>query len=75
MPTIRIDDVPPEALAVLRHRAAAAGQSLEEYLRTLLISEAGRATVAEVLDRVRARTTASLSMDDTVALLREDRDR
>jgi plasmid stability protein len=42
MPSIQIKNVPDETHAVLRARAAAAHQSLQEYLRTLLIEEASR---------------------------------
>ena len=76
MPSVQIKDVPPETHAVLRRRAAAAGQSLQEYLRTRLIEEASRPTVDEVLARIRARPSgASLSFADVVEELRADRDR
>lgn len=44
-----INDVPLEAHAVLRRRAVAAHQSLQEYLRARLIEEAGQPTLEEVL--------------------------
>lgn len=55
MPNIQIKDVPAEAHAVLRERASAAHQSLQEYLLTLLVEQASRPTVDEVLDRVEGR--------------------
>jgi hypothetical protein len=73
MPSVQIKDVPPETFAVLRARAAAANQSLQEYLRSRLIAEACHPTVEEVLDRA-ARRRGSLSSNDAQALLREDRD-
>jgi hypothetical protein len=49
MPSVQIKDVPAETHAVLRRRAAAAHQSLQEYLRSRLIEEANHPTVDEVL--------------------------
>jgi plasmid stability protein len=39
MPNIQIKDVPDQTHAVLRQRASAAHQSLQEYLRSKLIAE------------------------------------
>ncbi|MGY1623903.1 FitA-like ribbon-helix-helix domain-containing protein [Geodermatophilus sp. SYSU D00965] len=75
MPSVQIKDVPPEIHAVLRRRAAAAHQSLQEYLRTRLIEEASSATVEEVLERAGGRAGGSASFEASVAVLREDRDR
>ena len=50
MPSVQIKDVPDETHAVLRRRAAAAHQSLQEYLLTRLIEDAARPTLDEVLD-------------------------
>ena len=75
MPNIKIKDVPPETHAVLRARAAAAHQSLQEYLRSKLIAEASQPTLEEVLARAGARTGASLSLADAVSTLRFDRAR
>jgi plasmid stability protein len=75
MPSIQIKNVPEETHAVLRRRAAAAGQSLQEYLRGRLIEEASRPTVNEVLERAGGRTGGSLPFSVAVELLREDRDR
>jgi hypothetical protein len=47
MPSIQVKDVPPETHAVLRRRAAAAHQSLQEYLRARLIAEAASPTIEE----------------------------
>ena len=73
MPSVQIKDVAAETHAVLRRRAAAAGQALQEYLRTRLIEEASRPTLEEVLARIDSRT-GSLSFEETVAALRDDRD-
>jgi len=75
MPSIQIKDVPEETHAVLRHRAAAARQSLQEYLRGRLIEEASRPTLDEVLDRAGGRAGGALSLGDSVAALHDDRDR
>lgn len=75
MPSVQIKDVPPETHAVLRLRAAAAHQSLQEYLRQRLIEEAARPTVQEVLERAGGRAGGSASFSDALAALREDRDR
>jgi plasmid stability protein len=75
MPSMQIKDVPPETHAVLRRRAAEAGQSLQEYLRSWLIQQAATPTVAEVMQRAGGRAGGSLSLDDAVDIIRADRDR
>jgi hypothetical protein len=40
MPTLRIDDVPEDVLAILRKRAETEDVSLPDYIRILLIMEA-----------------------------------
>ena len=75
MPSIQIKDVPEETHAVLRRRAAAAHQSLQEYLRSRLIEDASAPTVDEVLYRAGGRAGGSLSFSAAVRALREDRDR
>ena len=73
MPNIQIKDVPEDTHAVMRQRASAAHQSLQEYLRSKLIAEATQPTVDEVLDRVEGRAGGSLSLADAVSMLRSDR--
>jgi antitoxin FitA len=73
--TIQIKNVSDAAHAVLRQRAAAAGQSLQEYMLTWVERAAARPTVDEVLDRVGHRSGGQLSADDVVRQLREERDR
>ncbi|MGU3435109.1 FitA-like ribbon-helix-helix domain-containing protein [Actinomycetes bacterium M1A6_2h] len=75
MPSVQIKDVPDEVHATLRRRAAAAHQSLQEYLRSRLIAEASRPTVDEILDRAGARSGGRASIQSVNAALREDRDR
>jgi hypothetical protein len=75
MPSVQIKDVPPETHAVLRRRAAAAHQSLQEYLRARLIEEASSPTVDEVLVRAGNQTSGHVPLSLAVAALRDDRDR
>lgn len=73
MPSVQIKDVPEATHAVLRRRAAAAHQSLQEYLRTRLIDEASRPTLDEVLDRAAGRAGGSVPVKAAVKAVREDR--
>jgi plasmid stability protein len=73
MPSIQIKDVPDGIHAVLRRRAAAANQSLQEYLRALLIDQASGPTLEEVLDRAGGRAGGSLPFSAAAAALRRDR--
>jgi hypothetical protein len=75
VPSIQIKDVPDSTHAVLRRRAAIAGQSLQEYLRGRLIDEASRPTLDEILGRAGGRSGGTAPFDATVAALRQDRDR
>lgn len=60
---------------MLRQRAAASRQSLQEYLRGKLIDEASAPTVEELLDRAGGRAGGSLSFSAAVEALHEDRAR
>lgn len=75
MPNIQIKNVPDETHAVLRQRARAAHQSLQEHLRSRLIAEASQPTIDEVLDLASGRTGGSLPLTDAVGALRFDRAR
>lgn len=75
MPSVQIKDVPEQTHAVLRRRAAAAHQSLQEYLRVRLIEEASRPTLDEVLDRAGGRSGGSVPLKDAVKTVRSDRAR
>lgn len=75
MPSVQIKDVPTETHAVLRQRAAAAHQSLQEYLRARLIEEASKPTLDEVLDQAGGRSGGSVPLKASVATLRDDRAR
>lgn len=52
---VQIRDVPDEVHRRLKARAAAQGQSLSEYLRTILGAAAQRPTPAELAERIRLR--------------------
>jgi hypothetical protein len=75
MPSVQIKDVPPETHAVLRQRAAAAHQSLQEYLLARLVEEASRPTLDEVLDRAGGRAGGSVPLAAATRAIRADRDR
>jgi hypothetical protein len=75
MPSVQIKDVPEQTHAILRQRAAAAHQSLQEYLRARLIEEASDPTLDEVLERAGGRSGGSVPLKTAVAALRADRDR
>ncbi len=71
MPSVQIKDVQEHTHAVPRRRAAAAHQSLQEYLRAWPIDEASELTLDEVLDRARG----SVPLKAAAAAVRADRDR
>jgi len=75
VPTVQVKNVPPDVHAVLRRRAAAAGQSLQEYVLARLVEDARQETLDEVLDRVGQRAGGSLPFEFAVETLRDDRDR
>jgi len=71
--TIQIKNVPDEAHAILRQRAASAGQSLQEYMLSWIERATSRPTVDEVLARVGHRSGGHLSADAVVQQLRHER--
>lgn len=73
MTSIQIKGVPDRTHAVLRSRAAAAHQSLQEYLLQLLIAEADQRSLDEVLDAAERRSGSSVTMSDAVAAVQEGR--
>ena len=74
MPSVQIKDVPADVHAVLRQRAAAAGQSLQEYLLGRLVADARRPTLDEVLDRAGGRAGGATSLKDAARVIRSDRE-
>lgn len=69
---VQIRNVPDETRRELKARAAARGVSLNDLLLELLVEEASRPTVAEVLARARART--EMSAESSVGIIRAERD-
>jgi hypothetical protein len=74
MPSVQIKDVPTDVHITLRRRAAAAGQSLQEYLLARLTDEAHSPTLEEVLDRAGGRAGGSVPFTAASATVRDDRD-
>jgi hypothetical protein len=75
VPSIQIKDVPAPVHATLRRRAAAAGQSLQEYLLGRLIEDADTPTLDEVLDRAGSHSGGHFSSEQTVQLIGEEREK
>ncbi len=74
MPTIQVKGVSTTVHATLRRRAAAAGQSLQEYVLGLLDEEANTPTLDEVLDRAGGRAGGRAEFGAAVEAVRADRD-
>ena len=76
MVAVTIRDVPDDVRDQLAARAAHSGQSLQEYLRAILVNVASRPTVDDVLARARARVTATgVRLDPAATLAAKDADR
>jgi len=76
MVAVTIRDVPDDVRDELAARAAHSGQSLQEYLRAILVTVASRPTVDDVLARARARVTATgVRLDPAATLSAKDADR
>jgi antitoxin FitA len=74
VPSIQVKDVPDDVHATLRLRAAAAGQSLQEFLLGLLIEEAQTPTLDDLLDRAGGRAGGRASFKSSVDAIRAGRD-
>ncbi len=74
MPSIQVKDVPDDVHATLRRRAAAAGQSLQEYLLARLTEDAHTPTVDELLDRAGGRAGGRARFGAAAKAVRADRD-
>ena len=73
---ITVRDVPDHVRDELAARAARAGKSLQEYLRTMLIDVAARPPVADVIARARARVAATgVRVDAESIIAARDADR
>jgi plasmid stability protein len=74
VPSIQVKGVPDDVHAVLRRRAAASGQSLQEYLLARLRDDAATPTIDELIDRIAHRSGGTLDLSDAAELVRADRD-
>jgi antitoxin FitA len=72
--SMSIRHVPEDVRDALAARAARRGQSLQEYVLNTLIEHAQRPTMAEVLERIRARRAATKSTVTLADILDEDAD-
>jgi plasmid stability protein len=66
---ITVRDVPDDVRDELAARAARAHQSLQEYLRSMLIDTAARPPVADVIARARARVQVTETTVDAASIL------
>jgi len=71
--TLQVRDLPDDVHAALAARAAAARESLSDYVRSLLIPIASRPTWVEMSERI-SRYTEGAEPGESVRLLRESRD-
>ena len=67
-------DVPHDVHSTLRRRAAAAGQSLQEYLLARLVQDAQTPTLDELLDRAGGRAGGHAGFEAAAGAVRAERD-
>ena len=70
---IQIRDVPDDVHAVIRARAATAGMSMSEYLRSELVTLAEKPTMEELFARIQSRPPNNVSLQSIVDIIREAR--
>jgi antitoxin FitA len=68
--SVTIRDVPDDVRDELAARAARAGKSLQEYLRSMLVDSVARPPLADVLARARLRVETTGSRVDADAILK-----
>jgi plasmid stability protein len=73
MVNVLIRDVPDEVHEGLRDRAEREGQSLQQYLQAELARLAAQPSVAEVLDRIEARSGGAVGLQQAVDDLARER--
>jgi plasmid stability protein len=73
MTNVLIRDVPDDVHGELLRRAEAAGQSLQQYLRSELQRLVSRPTMAEILDRLDREASATIGFDEALAARDEAR--
>jgi antitoxin FitA len=66
---VTVRDIPEDVRDELAARAARAGQSLQEFLRSHLIAEAQRPRVADVIARARQRVETTGTVIDVSRVL------
>ena len=66
---ITVRDVPDNVRDELAARAARAGKSLQEYLRSMLLDTVARPAVEDVIARARARVIATGARADAESIL------
>jgi plasmid stability protein len=66
---ITVRDIPDYVRDELAARAARAHQSLQEYLRSMLIDSAARPPVGDVIARARARVEVTRSTASAASIL------
>jgi len=71
---VQVRDVPEDVHRTLKARAAAAGVSLSEYVRSVLARSASRPTPAELAVRIKTRGAVSLD-EPSQSIVRAIRDR
>ena len=74
MPSIQIKNVPDDVHRVLHRRAAAAGQSLQEYLLAQFCRRAKTPTLEEFFEGRRHRAGGRADPQDVAADIRAERD-
>jgi plasmid stability protein len=67
--SVTIRDVPDDVRDEMAARAARAGQSLQEYLRSMLVESAARPPLVDVIARARQRVETTGSRVDAQAIL------
>ena len=72
--TIQTKNVPDDVHQILKERAAAIGQSLQEYTLAVLTDLARHPTLNEILGRAGERAQGTMDGDFIVAALHEDRE-
>jgi antitoxin FitA len=72
--SIQVKDVPADVHATFRRRAAAAGQSLQEYLLARLVEDAQTPTLDELLERAGGRAGGRADLKAAVKAVRAERD-
>jgi plasmid stability protein len=75
MPNVLVRDLPDEVHSVLHQRAAAHGQSLQQYLTEELTRLAERPTVDELIARLSRRRGGRVGLRTAVADLADERSR